>query len=67
MKEYNIGIVGATGAVGEEIALILEEQNFPVKELVPLASSRSLGKSVAFKNREIPVVELTTDVFAKHH
>lgn len=67
MKEYNVGIVGATGAVGEEIALILEEQNFPVKKLVPLASARSLGKSVTFKNREIPVVELTTDVFAKHH
>ena len=67
MKEYNIGIVGATGAVGEEIALILEEQNFPVKELVPLASSRSLGKSVTFNNREIPVVELTPSVFAEHH
>ncbi|MDE6978852.1 MAG: aspartate-semialdehyde dehydrogenase, partial [Helicobacter sp.] len=46
MKEYNVGIVGATGAVGEEIALILEEQNFPVKKLIPLASSRSLGKNV---------------------
>ena len=67
MKKYNVGIVGATGAVGEEIALILEEQNFPVKELVPLASSRSLGKSVTFNNREIPVVELTPSVFAEHH
>ncbi|MDQ1243850.1 MAG: aspartate-semialdehyde dehydrogenase, partial [Campylobacterota bacterium] len=62
-KKYNVAVVGANGAVGEEILAILQEVKFPVKKLVPLASSRSLGKSVEFANKEIAIKELTDTVF----
>ncbi|RDU67642.1 aspartate-semialdehyde dehydrogenase [Helicobacter didelphidarum] len=64
-KEYVVGIVGASGAVGEELLLILEERKFPLKKLVPLASSRSVGKSVTFKGKEYPILETTHDIFAQ--
>jgi len=60
---YNVAIAGATGAVGEELLRILEERNFPVKKLVPLASARSVGKEVEFKGESLKVKELTCDVF----
>ena len=41
MKQYNVGVLGATGAVGQEMLKILQQRNFPVKELRPLASARS--------------------------
>lgn len=66
MKTYNVCIVGATGAVGEEISMLLEERGFPVKKLFPFASSRSIGKTVRFRNAEIPVIELSANVFAEH-
>lgn len=44
MRKYNVAVVGANGAVGEEILTILAEVNFPINKLIPLASSRSLGK-----------------------
>ena len=53
MKEYNIAIAGATGAVGQVFLSILEERNFPIKNLTALASSHSAGKRVKFKNEEI--------------
>lgn len=56
----NIAIVGATGAVGETLLSILEERDFPVNTLVPLASQRSLGKTVSFQGTEIEVVDLDT-------
>ncbi|MFC3867302.1 aspartate-semialdehyde dehydrogenase [Helicobacter equorum] len=65
MKQYNIGIVGASGAVGEELALVLEEQNFPVGKFVPLASARSAGESVSFRDKEYEILETTDEVFAK--
>ena len=43
MKEMNVGVLGATGAVGQEMLKILAERNFPVKSLRPLASARSAG------------------------
>ena len=49
MKTYNVAILGSTGAVGQEMIKVLEERNFPVKELRPLASQRSVGKKVLFK------------------
>ncbi len=64
MKLYNVAIVGATGAVGEEMRLILEERNFPVANLKLLASARSVGKRLPFKGDEIAVEELTKDSFA---
>ena len=62
-KKYNVAVVGATGAVGEEIFRVLEEVDFPIAKLVPLASSRSLGKEIQFQNRDIAVKELTHEVF----
>ncbi len=67
MKKYRIAIVGATGAVGEEILKLLEEYNFPVDVLIPLASSRSIGKQVYFKGEERAVLELTPHVFKEHN
>ena len=62
-KKYNVAVVGATGAVGEEIFRVLEEVNFPVAKLVPLASARSLGKNIVFNGKDIAVFELTHEVF----
>ena len=55
MKKYNVGILGATGAVGREMMNILEERNFPIDELRLLASPRSVGKKLTFKGQEIEV------------
>ena len=66
MRKYNIAVVGATGAVGEELFRVMEELNFPVGEVLPLASANSLGTTIEFKNKEYPVVELTTTVFEEH-
>ena len=59
----NVAVVGATGAVGEEMMKILEERKFPVDNLLPLASARSAGKTVTFKGEEFEVEELTHDSF----
>ncbi|EEO25979.1 aspartate-semialdehyde dehydrogenase [Helicobacter winghamensis] len=63
MKKYNIAVVGATGAVGEEIFRILEERNLPLNKLVPLASARSVGREIEFKGEKYKVKELTHSVF----
>jgi len=63
MKNYNIAVAGVTGAVGQEMLKILEERNFPINQLKPLASQRSLGKSVSFRGETIPVEVLETDSF----
>ena len=55
MKAFNVGILGATGAVGREMMNILEERNFPIGELRLLASPRSVGKKLSFKGQEIEV------------
>lgn len=64
-KKYNVAVVGANGAVGEEILLILSEIDFPIGKLVPLASSRSAGKTVEYNGKEIVIQELTHDIFAQ--
>ncbi len=61
---YNIGVLGATGVVGRLLLDILAERAFPVKELRPLASANSLGKTVAFAGNEYPVQETTEESFA---
>ncbi len=66
-KKYNVAVVGANGAVGEEILAILHEVDFPIKKLVPLASSRSIGKSVEYGNKEIAIKELTDTVFEEEN
>ena len=55
MKKYNVGILGATGAVGMEMLKILEERNFPINELRLLASERSVGKEIEFLGNKIKV------------
>jgi len=65
VKKYNVAVVGANGAVGEEILTILQEIDFPINKLVPLASARSVGKTVNFNGKDISIIELTNDVFAK--
>ncbi len=62
-KQYRIGIMGATGAVGSIMLRILEERDFPVDELRPLASVRSAGKLLKFRGEEVKVQELTEDSF----
>lgn len=63
MKAYNTAVVGATGAVGQEMIKILEERNFPIKEIKLLASARSAGKKLKFKGKDVIVEELTPDSF----
>ncbi len=63
MSEKVVAVAGATGLVGRQMMCVLEERNFPVKALKPLASERSKGKSVTFKGEEIPVEVLTEDSF----
>ena len=60
MKQYRIGILGATGAVGQEMMKILAQRHFPVGELHLLASERSVGQTYSFEGKEIPV-ELACD------
>jgi len=57
---YNVAIVGATGAVGETLLAVLKQRKFPIAELVPLASERSAGSTVTFGDREITVRDLAT-------
>jgi len=64
--KYNVAVVGATGAVGEELFRVLDEVNFPIGELLPLASANSVGTNIEFKGKEYPVVELTDTVFEEH-
>ncbi len=63
MRKYNVAVVGATGVVGTEMISTLERRNFPVKELILLASERSLGKELTFKGKDYPVSVLSEDSF----
>jgi aspartate-semialdehyde dehydrogenase len=58
-KQFAVAVVGATGLVGEMMINVLEERAFPVSQLFPLASNRSLGRSVSFRGRSYPVRELS--------
>ncbi|MGQ9689376.1 MAG: aspartate-semialdehyde dehydrogenase [Desulfobaccales bacterium] len=62
-RAYKVAVAGATGAVGQQMVACLEERNFPVAELRLLASERSIGKTVTFRGREIPVEVLTPESF----
>jgi aspartate-semialdehyde dehydrogenase len=59
-QEFVVAVVGATGAVGEVMLSVLQERKFPIKKLIPLASSRSAGKQVDFGNHKITVQDLAT-------
>ena len=53
-----IAVVGATGMVGQIMLKVLEERNFPVKEIIPVASEKSVGKKISFKGKEYSVVSM---------
>ncbi len=62
-SKYNVAVMGATGAVGQEMLLILEQRDFPLDRLVLLASKRSAGSTMKFKGRDLLVEELKEDSF----
>ena len=64
MKLYTVAVLGATGAVGREMIHILEERNFPVGKLIPLASARSAGKTLTFKGEEVVIQEACNEAFS---
>src|SRR5579864_503552 len=57
-----VAVVGATGLVGTKMLQVLEERNFPVTELFPVASERSIGKKIKFKGKEYEVIDWQTAV-----
>ena len=63
MKQFKVGILGATGAVGREMMKILEERRFPVSELRPIASERSAGTKLPFNGGEVAVVAASDSAF----
>ena len=62
-KLYTVAILGATGAVGQEMIKILQERDFPVGKLIPLASKRSAGKTLLFKGEEVTIQEACETAF----
>jgi aspartate-semialdehyde dehydrogenase len=60
-----VAVVGATGLVGTKMLQVLAERNFPVTELIPVASERSVGKEVEFKGKKFKVVSMTDAIAAK--
>ena len=66
LKKQKIAIVGATGAVGEELLNVLEEFDFPVASILALASAKSVGNEIAFKNKIYKVKELNENVFKEN-
>ena len=63
MKTYTVAVLGATGAVGQEMMKILAERNFPVGKLIPLASARSAGQKLTFKGEEVTIQEACDEAF----
>ena len=63
MSDKTVAILGATGVVGTQMLRCLEERDFPVGKLVPLASAHSLGRTVTFRGEEVPVVEAAPEAF----
>ena len=63
MSKKVVGVLGATGVVGQQMFQCLEERGFPVSELVPLASARSAGKTLKFCGEDVVVREATPDAF----
>ena len=64
MKTYTVAVLGATGAVGQEMIKILEERRFPVGTLIPLSSARSAGRTMKFRGENVTVREARDDAFA---
>lgn len=64
-KQFDVAIVGATGAVGEALLSVLGERDFPVRNIYALASQRSVGHQVAFKDRQLVVKDVGTFDFSQ--
>ncbi len=64
-KAWNVAVLGATGLVGEMLLTVLEERKFPVQELFPLASERSVGKTVQFNGRAVRAIDAATFDFKR--
>ena len=64
MKQYTVAVLGATGAVGQEMIKGLEERDFPVGKLVPLASARSAGKTLKFRGEDVTIRLACDEAFA---
>ena len=62
-KNYTVAVVGATGAVGTKMLELLQEVNLPIERVKALASKRSAGKTLAFKDQVLTIEELTADSF----
>jgi len=65
IRQWNVAVLGATGLVGETIIKVLKERNFPLNELYPLASDRSLGKTIEFNGNKIDIIDAETFDFSK--
>ncbi|MGB5474174.1 MAG: aspartate-semialdehyde dehydrogenase, partial [Gammaproteobacteria bacterium] len=63
--KFDVAVVGATGAVGETMLEILEQRDFPVNNVYPLASERSAGKRIPFKGKHLVVQDLASFDFSK--
>ena len=63
-KLYTVAILGATGAVGQEMIKVLQERDFPVGKLIPLASARSAGKTLKFKGEDVTIQLACDEAFA---
>ena len=59
-----VAVVGATGMVGQVMLKVLEERNFPITELIPVASERSIGKSISYRNNDYTIIGLKDAVNA---
>lgn len=66
MRKFNVAIVGATGAVGEEFLRVLADYDFPINNLIPLASANSAGSTVEYRNKDYVVQELTDTCFEEN-
>lgn len=64
INSYRVGIVGATGVVGQELIALLQARAFPLAELRPMASARSAGRSIDFGGKKLTVLEATPEAFA---
>ncbi len=66
MRKFNVAVVGATGAVGEELFRVMEAYDFPVANIIPLASANSAGSRIEYNEKEYTVLELTDTVFEEN-
>jgi len=67
VKKYNVAVIGASGAVGEELFRVLEEVDFPIENLLPLASAKSAGTQIEYRGKSHIIKELTEEAFENQH